>query len=185
MKIRPYQTKDLKNVTDICEETAFDSYKKDPVKLKTVPINFLDYFIEQEKEHVLVAVDEKDEAIGYIEATTSYPKFVQAMEQIYLPRLQQIDPSEIEFEKRFLLALSCIEDWPSHLHINLNGSYQHQGIGTKLIQALIDLLKKEGFHSLAICCCQQGSNSYGFYKHFGFKEIFDYGKGIVSLGIKF
>lgn len=55
--------------------------------------------------------------------------------------------------------------WPCHLHINLTTEYHYQGIGTKLIEALIHQRQKEGFTRLAI-----GGVSYGFYPHRGFKE---------------
>jgi GNAT superfamily N-acetyltransferase len=183
--IRPFRNKDAAKLRDICKETAWDSYKKDPQKLETVPINFLDYFIEQEPDHVLVAVDEQDRAVGYIECNTSYRRFVKTTKQVYFPRLQQVDPSQIAFEKRVLLALFFIRAWPCHLHINLTAAYQHRGIGSRLIAALIQQLKTEGYHKLAICAVQRGSDSYGFYRHFGFKEIFNYGHGLVSLGIRF
>jgi hypothetical protein len=57
VKIRPYEAKDKEALTDICKETAWESYKKDPQKLATVPINFLDYFLEYEPSHVLVAAE--------------------------------------------------------------------------------------------------------------------------------
>jgi GNAT superfamily N-acetyltransferase len=153
--------------------------------LETVPINFLDYFIEQEPEHVLVAADSNDQAVGYIEAATSYKKFVKATKKIYMRRLLDYDKSQVAFEKHFLLALFFIKKWPCHMHINLTQAFQHQGLGPKLIDALIAKLKQEGYHSLAICGSQLGSSSYLFYLHCGFKEIFNYGKDIVSLGIEF
>jgi GNAT superfamily N-acetyltransferase len=183
--IRLYQPKDAERVRDICKETAWDSYRKDPQKLATVPINFLDYFLEQEPDHVFVAVNDQDEAVGYIECNTDYRRFVKTTKKVYFPRLRQIDRSQVGFEKRFLLALFFIRKWPCHLHINLTAAYQHQGIGTLLLDALIQKLKAEGFHQLAICAVQRGSNSDGFYKAYGFKEIFSYGKGLVSLGILF
>ncbi len=183
--IRPYLAKDAKNLSDICKETAWESYKKDPQKLETVAVNFLDYFLEYEPSHVLVAVDENDNAVCYIECATSYRQFVKTMKRVYFPVLKKIDSTQIAFEKNFLLALFFIRNWPCHLHINLTMAYQHQGLGGKLIDALISQLKEEGFHSLAICGCQRGSPSYGFYCHYGFKEIFNYGKGLVSLGIRF
>jgi GNAT superfamily N-acetyltransferase len=166
-------------------ETAWDSYKADPKKLQTVPMNFLDYFIEQEPEHILVAADEKDEAVGYIECAASYKRFKKAMRGIYLPRLKEYDPGEVPFEKKFLLALFFIRNWQAHLHINLTAAYQHQGLGERLIKALIAKLQEEGQHTLSVCGCQRGSSSYFFYLHCGFKEIFRYGNNIVSLGIKF
>lgn len=183
--IRLFQSKDAANLREICKETAWDSYKKDPKKLETVPINFLDYFLEQEPEHVLVAVNEQDEAIGYIECATSSKKFRRAMKKIYMPRLRQFDPTQVAFERKVLWALFFIPHWPCHMHINLTAAYQHQGIGPQLINALIAQLKSQGFHSLAIAGNQRGSASYRFYRHFGFKEIFNYGHGVVALGLKF
>jgi GNAT superfamily N-acetyltransferase len=184
-KIRLYEAKDAANLRSICKETAWESYKKDPNKLETVPINFLDYFLEQEPKHIHVAVNERDEAVGYIECATSYQKFVKAMKKVYLPRLKHYDKSQIAFEKKGLFALFCIRSWPCHLHINLTASYQHQGLGTQLIDAAIAQLKSEGFDRLAICGVKRGSASYGFYRHCGFQEIFVYGGGLVSLGIRF
>lgn len=183
--IRPYQSKDLANLRGICKETAWDSYKSDPKKLETVPINFLDYFVEQEPGYVLVAVNEKDEAVGYIECATSYRKFVKAMKSIYMPRLKAFDKKQIHFERRVLLALFFIRKWPCHMHINLTAAYQHQGIGARLIDALVSKLKADGFHQLAICGIQRGLLSYGFYRHYGFIEIYSYGRGTVSLGLRF
>ena len=185
IRIRPYEAKDKETLTDICKETAWESYKKDPQKLATVPINFLDYFLEYEPSHVLVAADSDDRAVGYIECTTSYSHFVKTTKQVFFPRLEAVDPSQIPFEKRFLFALHFIRRWPAHLHINLTAEYQHQGLGTKLIDVLIDQLKKEGFTRLAICGVERGSASYGFYRHYGFKEIWVYSPKLVSLGIRF
>jgi GNAT superfamily N-acetyltransferase len=184
-KIRLYEAKDATNLRSICKETAWESYKKDPNRLETVPINYLDYFIEQEPNHIHVAVDENDAAVGYIECATSYRKFVKAMKTIYMPRLKRYDRSQIAFEKKGLFALFCIRSWPCHLHINLTAKYQRQGLGTRLIDAAIAQLKSEGFTRLAIYGVKRGGASYGFYRHYGFQEIFVYGRGLVSLGIRF
>jgi GNAT superfamily N-acetyltransferase len=183
--IRPYEAKDASRLRGICKETAWDSYKKDPQKLETVPINFLDYFLEQEPSYVFVASDANDEAVGYVECATSYRHYVKAMKKEYMPRLKAYDSREISFERKCLFALFCIKNWPCHLHINLTARYQHQGLGVQLIDALVGKLKKDGFHKLAICGVMRGSASYGFYRHYGFKEIFHYGRGLVSLGLRF
>ncbi len=185
ISLRSFQSGDKDTLRSICKETAWDSYKQDPKRLETVPINFLDYFIEQEPEHIIVAADSAGQAVGYIECATSYRHFVKKMKKVYFPRLLQTDKSQIAFERRFLLALFFIRCWPCHMHINLTSAYQHCGLGPELIKALIAKLKKEGFHSLAICCCQRGSLSYQFYLRQGFKEIFVYSRKMVSLGIKF
>lgn len=183
--IRNYEPKDYDNVHNICKETAFDSYKKDPVKLETVPIMFLDYFIDYEPEYLFVAVDEEDRAVGYIECATEYRSFVKTMKKEYYPRLKKIDPKQIRFFNQFLFALWFIRKDACHLHIDLTASAQHQGLGTKLMNTLIAKLKDDGFHSLSICANSRKSDGYPFYIKYGFKEIFDYGKDVVSLNIKF
>ena len=79
IRIRHYEQKDATKLRAICKETASSSFKENPLKLETVPINFLDYFLEQEPEHVFVAAAENDEAVGYVECATDYHRFVKAM----------------------------------------------------------------------------------------------------------
>lgn len=181
IKIRPYKKEDRDVLRDICKETAWESYKKDPKKLECVPIMFLDYFIEQEPFHVYVAVDQNDKPVGYIECTSDYSFFVKKMNKVYMKRIKETRKQELGFCRRYLFALFFIRKYPSHMHMNITAAYQRQGIGRRLIDTICEALKSEGFKSLAICANEKGSGSYHFYTKCGFKEVFSYGHKIVSL----
>ncbi|MFA6830434.1 MAG: hypothetical protein WCR67_07045 [Bacilli bacterium] len=102
-KIRNFLPKDRERLKAICKETAWDDYKKDSNKLETVPIMFLDYFMDYESNLIFVAINEKDEAIGYIECASSYHDFIKINKQVYFPLLKKIDKSQIRFIKTFFL----------------------------------------------------------------------------------
>lgn len=185
VSIRKYQEKDRVKLREICKETAWDSYKENENKLETVPVMFLDYFLDFESDLVFVAANENDDAVGYIVCASEYKKFVNAMKKVYIPKLKTIDKSQISFIKTFLFALFLIKRNATHFHIDITEKYQHQGIGKKLIDTLIEELKNKGIHSLSICAINRNSTGYPFYIKYGFKEIQKYGKETVSLNIKY
>ena len=63
-KIRPYQEKDFDRVRKICLENAGDT-RTEEQKIFILS-TYCDYYIEQEPENCFVAVNENDEAVGYI-----------------------------------------------------------------------------------------------------------------------
>lgn len=181
MYIRDYRHEDAKKLRFICMETAFEDYRKDPVKRESVPIMFLDYFIEQEPELVSVLANDQDEAVGYVICSRDYGKFQEKMQGEYRQRLLEKAPGEVAFLDGFLPALEKIQDKPTHLHIDLLPEAQHQGWGKNLIYSLGVKLRQRGEHYLSICCNSRGSDGYPFYRRLGFYEIYDYGNDVVSL----
>lgn len=181
MYIRDYRDEDTQKLRYICMETAFEEYRRDPVKRESVPIMFLDYFIEQEPELVSVLANDQDEAVGYIICSRDYDRFCSKMRGEYRDRLLEKAPGEVGFLDGFLPALEKIKDKPTHLHIDLLPEAQHQGWGKKLIRTLAVKLQERGEQYLSICCNGRGSDGYPFYRRLGFYEIYDYGNDVVSL----
>lgn len=181
MYIRDYRDEDTQKLRYICMETAFEEYRRDPVKRESVPIMFLDYFIEQEPELVSVLANDQDEAVGYIICSRDYDRFCNKMRGEYRDRLLEKAPGEVGFLDGFLPALEKIQDKPTHLHIDLLPEAQHQGWGKKLIRTLAVKLQERGEQYLSICCNGRGSDGYPFYRRLGFYEIYDYGNDVVSL----
>jgi len=135
--------------------------------------------------NVLVAVDKEDHPVGYIICATDTRKYIRNNLRIYLPRvLKQYWPPAYLIPA-MCLSLSRIKEYPCHMHIDITESCQHMGIGSRLIDALIEHLKKQNFHSLAICSIDRNSPGYGFYRHYGFHEIWTLGKTLVSMAIEF
>lgn len=184
MKIRAYEPKDKERLRMICKETAWDEYKKDENKLESVPIMFNDYFTELEPEYVFVLADEeKDEAYGYIICATDYDKFVEAMQGEYTRRVLAIAPEEKNFIDMIVHHLSCIKNRAIHFHIDMLPECQRQGLGTKLINTLMNKLKTAGFDHLSVCGVSRSAASYALCMKMGFEEIYDYGNDVVAISI--
>jgi len=181
MTIRAYQEKDRERLRMICKETAFDDYKKDAQRLESVPIMFLDYFVEREPEYCFVIANEADEACGYIICATDYDRFVQAMKGEYTQRLKEVAPGEVGYLNGFLEALSCIRDRAIHFHIDMLPECRRQGLGHALIERLCAKLKENGYGHLSGCSVSRSAASYALCRKMGFEEIYDYGNDIVSI----
>lgn len=182
IRIRRYRNEDKPFLRIICKETAWDDYKEDNNKLEGVCIMYNEYFTEQEPEHIWVAVDEKDVPFGYVICNTNYERYKQLMYDVYYPRLKKVSPEDIEFFDHFLDALDKVApDYPAHFHIDIWPGYQRQGIGHKLLNALVEQLKKEGFKTLMVYIYSRNSLGYQFYLKYGFKEIYDYGDNAVAM----
>lgn len=181
MHIRDFRPEDGPRLRYICMETAFEDYRRDPVKRESVPIMFCDYFIEQEPELISVLANHEDSAVGYVICSRDYDRFRNKMQGEYRERLRKTAPDEVGFLDGFLPALEKIKDKPTHLHIDLLPEAQHQGWGKKLILSLAEKLWTGGETYLSICCNGRGSDGYPFYRGLGFYEIYDYGNDVVSL----
>lgn len=181
MQIRKYCENDKTNVREICKQTAFESYKKNPKKLETVPIMFCDYFTEQEPENIFVLADDDDKAVGYIICSADYEKFRRLMSSEYVQRVKNTRSREIMCLRTFLHFLKEIKDRPVHMHIDILPDYQRQGWGTKLIDALVGHLKEQGINHLSICSVNPNSAGFCLYKKYGFYEYKKHMGGSVSL----
>lgn len=181
MQIRKYRESDRDSVREICKQTAFDSYKKDPRKLETVPIMFCDYFIEQEPENVFVLANDDDEAVGYIICAADYEKFSRKMSNEYMQRVKNTRRTECMYLKVFLHFVKQMKDRPVHMHIDILPDYQRQGWGTKLIDTLVAHLKEQGIDHLSIISVNPNSAGFNLYKKYGFSEHKKHIGGSVSL----
>ena len=181
MEIRKYFDKDKEDLREICKETAFASYKKDPQKLETVPIMYNDYFTEQEPDNIFVLADDNDKAVGYIICSANYEKFQRLMNTEYKDRVKNVRKQEIFFLKIFMAFLKQIKNSPVHFHIDILPEYQHQGWGTKLIDSLCEHLKNKGINHLSICSVDKNSIGYKMYIKYGFREMKKHFIGTVSL----
>ncbi len=181
MNIRKYVDADKSELRYICKETAFESYKKDPKKLETVPIMFNDYFTEQEPDNIFVLADDNDKAVGYIICSSDYEKFKRLMKTEYKARVKNIRPQESVFINVFMSFLGQIKERPVHFHIDILPEYQRQGWGTKLIDALCEHLKSNGIDHLSVCSVDPKSPGYKMYTKYGFKEYKKHLGGSASL----
>lgn len=169
--VRPYEEKDKERVRDIClvnaECTDAPQETKDYILLM-----YCDYYIEQEPHNCFVAVNDSDEAIGYIICSENYEKYEKIFTENYLDRCAAISPKRYIDAKMDLLSHSMFKkDYPAHFHIDIYEAYQRMGVGSLLISTLKAHLRKKNLDGVMMVCGADNAKAIAFYKKNGFKDL--------------
>ena len=179
ISIRKYHPKDKPAVRHILIETS-----RLPVEtekdIKLLELLYNDYYTEVEPENCFVAVNEDDEAVGYIICAADYKKFRKRFMKFYLPEIK-----ELGF-KYYIQAYMDITGhaiyaakYPAHLHINVLNVCQGHGTGTKLMDALKKELRMQGINGLMLSCAADNDGAIRFYKRNSFKVLSVIGGGCM------
>ncbi len=182
--IRKYEDSDFEKVRYICLNADGPDEAPDE---KTAPFFFAtycDYYTENEPENCFV-LDSDGEAVGYIIAAEDYDSFKKIFDEKYLPRVRHygqprygwaVHSSDEQGEVK--------ESYPAHLHINILPEYQRMGLGSRLIDTLINHLKEKGIVGVCLTCGWFNKNAIAFYKKYGFKLLSFKEKGEYLFGMK-
>ena len=169
--IRKYEAKDKPAALKILVETSrLPVATKEDIRYLELLYN--DYYTETEPENCFVAVDENDEAVGYIICAQDHRKFLDTFKKFYLPEIK-----ELGFGYYFRAIMDIyshlvfVKKYPAHLHINVLNVCQGQGTGTKLMDALKDELRSKGVKGLMLSCAADNDGAIRFYKRNGFKVL--------------
>ena len=171
IELRKYQERDYKAVCDICIETAKKGHQN-----KITCWMFLEYYLESEPEHVFVAEDE-NRVVGYIVVSINSKLYYDQMKKKWIPMIQNENRFYGIFMKICLrISASLDELYGGGFHMNITKDYQHKGIG----RMLLDQMKKHlyAYKKTYLYCVTENNRTrgYGFYCHYGFKEV----KGYIS-----
>lgn len=169
--VRPYNEKDKKRVQDICLANAecLDSPEETQ---KYILLMYCNYYIEQEPENCFVAVNDEDEAVGYIICAENYEKYEKTFKEIYLNQCAAISPKRYVEAKLDLLSHSMFKNsYSAHFHIDIDDNYQRQGLGSLLISALKDHLRQKKINGMMMVCGEDNINAINFYKKNGLKDL--------------
>ncbi len=162
--IRKYQSKDKDNLRRICLETSGL-----PVDTETDRIflflMYNDYYAEVESENIFVAVNDNDEAVGYILCAEDFNKYLSFFKKSYLPRIKKLG------FKYYFMALGEIavhkifsKKYKAHLHIDILSDCQGKGTGTALMNELKKHLKSKNINCLMLSCGMNNKSAIRFYK---------------------
>jgi ribosomal protein S18 acetylase RimI-like enzyme len=80
------------------------------------------------------------------------------------------------------------EAYPSHMHIDLLERARGQGVGRRMMEQLIGLLREGGSPGAHLAVSVQNTPAVGFYRRLGFRELARTGtpsSGTIYLGRKF
>ncbi len=162
--IRKYEEKDRENLRKICLETSGLPTETDK-DLEFLYLMYNDYYAEAEPENIFVAVNENDEAVGYILCAENFDSYISLFRKTYLQRIKALG------FKYYIMAVGEItvhrifsKRYKAHLHIDILSECQGKGTGTALMNALKAHLKSKGITSLMLSCGMGNKKAIKFYK---------------------
>jgi ribosomal protein S18 acetylase RimI-like enzyme len=183
--LRPFEEEDRPYLRCICYATSFPSWKKSSRKVATVPLMFLSYFLDYQKDLAFVAVCD-GAPIGYIIGTTeAYPVYKAIMKKRYYPKMRKSYLFSALYFDAFLHYHKMDRDTEAHLHINILKGFRGEGIGSALLDCLKAALAKKGIHSVDVICADRKAESYSFYEKKGFRIHQRFGGKIANLRLEF
>ena len=169
--VRAYRQSDKERVQNICLANA-DCLDSNEDTKKYILLMYCNYYIEQEPENCFVAVNDEDEAVGYIICTEDYDKYEERFKELYLNQCAAISPRRYVEAKLDLLSHSMFKkDHPAHFHIDIDDNYQRMGLGSLLISSLKAHLHSKGLKSMMMVCGEDNENAKSFYRKNGFKDL--------------
>lgn len=189
MIIRKAQLKDIEQLEKIALKTGdsgsdasnYFYYKNMISKYYCEP------YIHFDDSLCFVAID-NNECIAYIVACENTNDFYNWFNLEWKPECNKLFNKEhVKSDKEAnLLSLFSKEaivdyphDYPAHLHINICIVGQGKGLGKTLVNTVVDELKKRNIKGIHLGVDIHNKGAIGFYKHIGFKSLFEDSDGIL------
>jgi len=168
MRIVKYEDKYKEEVRNICYLTSSERYKNNRNNLYTL---YCDYYLENEKENCFLALNDRDQVIGYILCAMNYKKYIKIFKESYYKKITKSkDRFPLEAKLEMFNARRYGNKYPSHLHINILPMWQHMGIGKILIDTLKEHLINESVNGIFLCCGYDNKKAQAFYEKNGFEK---------------
>jgi ribosomal protein S18 acetylase RimI-like enzyme len=126
-------------------------------------------------------VADGDGVAGYCLAAVDTRAFERWTEDHWWPTLREQYPPradgspEAEFIRRIhaprLAADDLLDDYPSHLHIDLLDRVRGRGNGRLLVERVLATLRAGGSSGVHLDVASGNGNAIAFYRHLGFDEV--------------
>lgn len=174
INIRKYEPKDKKNAIRILFKTSSLPIETEKQR-KFLELMFNDYYTETEPDCCFVAVNEQDEAVGYILCARDFDTYEKNFNNFYLPEIKELGLNFYIMAKSEMLVHKILKKkYPAHLHIDILDVCQGQGVGTRLVNALSEHLSATGTHGLMLSCGMNNKGAIKFYEKNSFKKIMNF-----------
>lgn len=183
--VRSYEPKDEKRLREICIETSGFSIKSKKDR-EFLYYMYNDYYTEFEPESCFVAVNDNDEAIGYILCAKDFDAYLETMNKFYIPRIVHLGFKYNVIVHSEIFAYKLLKkNYPAHLHIDILPEYQKTGLGRKLVDELKAYLKAQEVPGVMLSVGVGNKGAIEFYKKNGFKtQINLFGSNLMVFDIE-
>jgi len=183
--IRAFQESDRETLQNVLKTEASYTIKHkgggSEKKKACLCYMYSDYYFDYEPHNVLVAID-KGLPCGFIVGSTDEKLFVSKMNEIYVPKILKNSKIWGIFHK-ICVAVNRKQDQKGGVAFHINIDHRHQGkkIGTKLMDAMSELMLKAGKKYLYLVTENKKTVGYAFYTKLGFKVTKHYPGGSLMM----
>ena len=186
--IRPYEPRDRSAVRQICCDTAdrgssVEHFFRDREVFADVLMN---YYTDHEPKALWVA-EHAGQVIGYLAGCLDSRRYGWVMTWHVVPHTMMKAARRGTLLSRDSLKLcwagfqtwwrggwlkqAPLNRYPTHLHINLQGSFRGQGIGRRLIQQFLEQACASGRQGIHVSVRADNPPSCRFFEQMGFTEL--------------
>lgn len=181
--IRPYESRDLDALYDVCVRTAADGDDLTgqiddpslPGEVYAAPYGVL------EPELAFVVEDEHGVG-GYVVGTPDTAAFEQRCEDEWLPHVRARSPigsGATPADRRYIALIhefprqdgAIVAEYPAHLHIDLLPRVQGRGLGRALIERFTAAAIAGGVDGVHLGVSATNANALAFYRHLRFDTL--------------
>lgn len=192
--IRKFKSTDRDEVRKIATSTAQGYPRSD---LQLVGDLLTDYYVNYEPEHMLV-VEAEGRVVGYLSGcfNSSRCRWIKSTRVIPKAVLRALIRGEIGWsELRYLWAFIYVAahgglrsspplGYPAHFHINIAEGWRGQGLGTRLAEKFLRMVKKSGIPGVHVRVRKNDMQASRFFRSLGFSRENGY-PILVAEGAKF
>lgn len=176
------EVRDIPTAEQICLATADESLRRTAASRENTLLLYNRYYTRASLDACLVAVNEADEAVGYILCAPDYKTYCESFRKNEckdIRKLGLLRGVRAWFEPQ--LQKKYAKRYPAHLHIDLLPEAQGQGMGTALMHALKTHLRAQNVQGVFLCVGKDNKKALRFYKKQDFQVLNIVG-GAVLMG---
>jgi len=158
-----------------CQNVLLKAVPKNQVKTKKGKLAnlmlYCNFYLETSPKTCFMAVNEQDEAVGYVICHPCFKTFEKEFKENYLKKLYKISMrAGLLRSIMFIIEKRFAKVYNAHLHIDILPNYQRMGLGHKLIDALKAKLIEDNVNGVYLIVGNINKKGVNFYKKYGFKK---------------
>jgi len=186
--IRIYRFSDRPFIRKICSDTA--DLGKPVEKFFYDREIFADlmtaYYTDFEPESLWVA-DYQTQVVGYLSGCIDSRRYTRIMWIRIIPKvfMRAICRGAFLYTDTWRILISMLKSYslggfnrkrlfdvyPAHLHINLQESFRHQGLGVTLVEHFLHQARRASLSGVRVSVCQDNKPASNFFTHLGFSIL--------------
>jgi len=183
MRVVPYTPEHADEMRAVCLATASERARTDETHGRFTLLMYCEPYLQHGTCFMLL--DDEGVARGYTLCAEDFKSWCQVFE----PYRHQIEALGPEYAQRVANEYAdfarTADEYPAHLHIDIQEEYTGGGSGRALIQALLDHLRQTDVPGIAFGVAAANERAIGFYEHMGFERLPQYETDGPVFGMRF